>query len=356
MGKSTFLKSHFPTAIHYDLLKSNEYLRLKRKPELLRQELESCDSDTLVVIDEIQKIPTLLDEIHLLMVERGIRFILCGSSARKLKRLGTNLLGGRAIRKVMHPLVSAEIPDFDLIKAVNNGMVPRHYLVKDPYARLEAYIGVYLQEEIEAEAEVRNLEAFTRFLEVAAMSDGEMLNYTNIAQDCGVRSATVRSYFEILSQTLLGYLIPGFTESKKRKAIAAPKFYYFDVGIVNYLRGRTNLKPGSDDFGHAFEHLIIQEIIAFLDYSGSRDSLSYWRSTSGYEVDAIIGKARVAIETKSSTEVTSRHTRGIKAFEVDFPECRKIIVSLDERPRILNGVEIMPCTFFLSQLWGGRII
>ncbi|MBR6774925.1 MAG: ATP-binding protein [Bacteroidales bacterium] len=355
-GKSTLVKKLFPNAIFYDLLKSDEYYRLMRRPQSLREELLSFDENTLVVIDEIQKIPALLDEVHWLIVNNGIRFVLCGSSARKLKRVGTNLLGGRALSVSLFPLVSAEIPDFDLFHAINNGMIPRHYMSKNPQKRLEAYIGVYLKEEIQEEAVVRQLSSFNRFLDAAAQCDGEMINYTNIAQDCGVSAVTIKEYFNILEQTLIGYMIPAFTLTKKRRAITTRKFYYFDIGVVNHLLNRSNLQPGSIDFGHAFEHFMIQEIIAYLSYYEKKEKLSYWRTAGGYEVDAIIGDARVAIEFKSSDEVQSKHTKGLKAFEEDFPEARKIIVSLDRNKRILNGIEVIPATEFLKMLWNGEIM
>ena len=356
VGKSTLVKKLFPDAKVYDLLKSDEYSRLLRKPQLLREELISYDETKIVIIDEIQKIPSLLDEVHWLIVNRGIRFILCGSSARKLKRVGTNLLGGRALPVMLFPFVSAEISDFNLFRAINNGMIPRHYMVQNPQKRLEAYIGIYLKEEIQEEAVVRQLSSFNRFLDVAAQCDGEMINYTNIAQDCGVSATTIKEYFNILEQTLIGYMIPAFTLSKKRRAITTKKFYYFDVGVVNYLLNRSNLQPGSIDFGHAFEHFMIQEIVAYLSYYEKREKLSYWRTANGYEVDAIIGDARVAIEFKSSEEVQSKHTKGLKAFEEDFPDARKIIVSLDCNKRILNGIEVIPALEFLQMLWNGDII
>lgn len=356
VGKSTLLESLFPSARYYDLLKNEEFERLLRRPQLLREELQVFDENTLVVIDEVQKIPQLLDEVHWLIVNRGIRFILCGSSARKLRRVGTNLLGGRALKTMMYPFVSSEIPNFNLIRGVNNGMIPRHYMIENPTRRLQAYIGIYLDEEIRMEAQLRNLSSFTRFLEVAAQSCGEIVNYTNIAQDCGVSAVTVKEYFNILEQTLIGYMIPAFTLSKKRRAIGAPKFYYFDVGVANYLLHRNNLKPGSADFGHAFEHFLIQELIAYLGYHYSNEKLSYWRTASGYEVDAIIGGGRIAIEFKSADEVQSKHTKGLRAFSEDFPDSRLIIVSLDMNRRTMNGVEIIPAMDFLSDLWKGQII
>jgi uncharacterized protein len=356
VGKTTLLEQLFPQARYYDLLKAHEFERLLRQPSLLSQELAWLKEGDLVIIDEVQKLPHLLDEVHSLIHRKKIRFILSGSSPRKLKRSGANLLGGRALRKVLYPLVSAEIPEFDLIKAVNNGMIPRHYMVNNPWERFRAYIGVYLDEEIKEEAISRKLKSFSRFLEVAAISNGEMVVYKNIAQDCGIDYRTVKDYFEILSDTLTGYFIQGFTSTLKRRAIQAPKFYFFDVGIVNYLLNRKNLKPGSEAFGHSFEHFIIQELVAYLDYIHSTEKLTYWRTSSGYEVDVIIGEGKIAIEIKATEEVKSRHLKGLKAFQEDFPKARSVVVSLDKYPRILNGVEIIPAEQFLKALWNNEIV
>lgn len=351
VGKSTLLKERFPDAVFYDLLNSEVYERLLRQPSLLRQDVAALQQNKIIVIDEVQKIPALLDEVHWLITNRGNRFILCGSSARKLKAVGTNLLGGRALRCTMFPLVSAEIDDFDLDRAINNGLIPRHYLATNPSRRLQAYIGVYLNEEIRMEAQLRNLTAFNRFLEVAAGCVGEIVNYTNIAQDCGVSSPTVKEYFAILQQTMIGYMIEAFTLSRKRRVLTSPKFYYFDVGVVNYLLHRRNLKPGGIDYGHAFEHLVVQEIVAWLGYNNSDERLTYWHTSTGYEVDCVIGVGRVAIEVKSVREVQSRHTKGLVAFAEDFPDSRRIIVSLDPVRRVLNGIEIIPARQFLSMMW-----
>ncbi len=356
VGKSTLLETLFPEARYYDLLKSEEFERFFRRPSLLREELMQSDHRDLVIVDEIQKVPQLLDEVHWLMKNKGIRFILCGSSARKLIRYGANLLGGRALRNVLYPLVSAEIPAFDLMRAIHNGMIPRHYTIENPQRRLQAYIGDYLNEEIRAEALSRNLSSFTRFLEIAARCSGEMIVYNNIAQDCGVSAPTVKEYFNILEQTMIGYLIPAFTATEKRRAILASRFYYFDVGIVNYLLKRKHIEQGTDEFGHAFEHLMIQEIIAYLSYNLSDEKLSYWRTASGYEVDCIIGQGRIAIEFKSSEEVKSRHTKGLKAFQEDYPDVRMIMVSMDMYRRDLNDIEVIPAIEFLSDLWKGKII
>ena len=356
VGKTTWLTSQYPNCRVYDLLRPSEFERLLRRPEILSEELEDYGEGDTVIIDEIQKLPQLLDEVHSLIQRKNIRFILSGSSARKLRRLGTNLLGGRAVREQMFPLVSAEIPDFDLLRAVNNGMIPRHYMVQNPWERLRGYIGVYLSEEIREEALTRNLQTFSRFLEVAAQCDGEMLVYKNIAQDCGIDYRTVKEYFTILEDTLVGYLLPAFVATRKRKALSTPKFYLFDVGVTNYLTHRRGMTPGSDDFGHAFEHFIIQELIAYIGYNHVEERLSYWRSASGYEVDAVIGEGRLAIEIKSSDEAKSRHTRGLKAFSEEYPDARLIVVSLDKYRRKMNDVEVFPALEFLDNLWKGLIV
>lgn len=356
-GKSTLLHTLFPTARYYDLLKADEFARLNIDPSKLRQEVEMMDEGSIVIIDEVQKIPALLDEVHWLMTNHDIHFILCGSSARKLRRCGANLLGGRAIREELFPLVSAEIPDFDINRALNNGMIPRHYLVGNPQRRLQAYIGDYLQQEIIAESIVRKLQSFTRFLEVAAISDSEIINYTNIAKDCGVSSKSVKEYFSILEETLLGYFVPAYTKTVKRRLIQSPKFYYFDVGIVNHLLKRTPLRPGTSEYGHAMEHLIIQELKAYLGYSHSEKQLTYWHTLDNkYEVDAIIGNAEYAIEVKSSNNASSSDTKGLKAFGEEHPNAKLILISMDEYPKMMNGIEVWPARQFLERLWENRMI
>lgn len=357
-GKTTLLLKLFPDSRFYDLLETDTYERLRRNPALLRQELVSAKEGEVVIIDEIQLIPELLNEVHWLITRQGVHFILSGSSARKLKRKGVNTLGGRAVRNVLYPLVSAEVLDFDVVKAANSGMLPPHYLAtsdRQLQKRLQAYISVYLKEEVVAEALVRKLASFNRFMEVAALTDGEMVNYNNIAQDCGVDAKTVKEYFSILEETLIGYMVPAFSRVVKRKLNQSPKFYYFDVSLPNYLLHRRNMLPGSDDFGHAFEHLMIQEIIAYLGYHDYENALSYWHTHTGYEVDAVLGDAKVAIEFKSCQEVQSRHLRGLKAFGEEHQEARLIIVSMDVAPRLFNGVEIMPARYFLQELWNNSI-
>lgn len=357
-GKTTLLLKLFPESRFYDLLETDTYERLRRNPALLRHELASCKEGEIVIIDEIQLIPELLNEVHWLITRRQLHFILSGSSARKLKRRGVNTLGGRAVRNILYPLVSAVIPDFDLVKAVNRGMLPMHYMATTErmlMKRLQAYVSVYLKEEIAAEALVRRVASFTRFMEIAALTDGEMVVYNNIAQDCGIDAKTVKEYFTILEETLIGYMVPAFTRTVKRRLNQSPRFYFFDVSLPNYLLHRQSMQPGSDDFGHAFEHLMIQEIIAYLGYYEKENTLSYWHTYTGYEVDAVLGDAQVAIELKSSHEVQSRHLKGLRAFQEEHPEARLIIVSLDVLPRLSGDIEIMPATYFLQQLWDGKI-
>ena len=355
VGKSTLLQERFEDAVYYDLLLPNIRKSFKRNPELLKEALSSKPAGTLVIVDEIQKVPELLDLVHWLMVNKGLRFILSGSSARKLKKSGANTLGGRAQPRTLFPLVWPEVSDFQIDKAVQNGMIPRHYLADDATDRLEAYVDVYIKEEILNEVSVQDIDAFERFMEVAAISDGEMLNYSNIATDCGVSAKTVKSYYQILYDTMLGYEIPAYRKVIKRQIVQAPKFYYFDVGLSNYLMGRHNLKRGSDDYGHAFEHFVMQELIAYKGYCRRKNELSYWHTYNGKEVDAVIGDAEVAIEIKSCEQVKTKHKAGLKAFKEEHPECRLILVSLDPITRVSGDKELIYVTDFLRMLWNGEI-
>ena len=350
-GKSTILRQQFPKSIYIDLLDTEMKSRLSRRPVLLYEMLRDKPENTLVIIDEIPEVPELLNEVHRLIADNHLLFILCGSSARKLKRKGKNTLGGRALPVYLYPFVSAEIKDFDIDRAVNYGMIPPHYLAKNPSRQLAAYIQVYLKEEIKEESLVRNLDSFQRFLDVAALTDGEMVNNNNIAQDCGVSATTVSSYFDILEDTLIGYRIPAYRKVMKRRLMQAPRFYYFDVGVANHLLHRKDMVRGTDEYGHAFEHLVVQEIYAWLHYTHSEEILSYWRTYTGIEVDAIIGDARVAIEIKSVEEVMSKHLKGLKAFGEEHPKSRRIIVSLDRFNRKIGDIESIFVKDFFIMLW-----
>lgn len=354
-GKSTILRQQFPQSIYIDLLDNSVKERYRRRPSLLYEAMMGKAEGTLVIIDEIPEVPDLLNEVHRLIVEKRLVFILCGSSARKLKRKGHNTLGGRAFPVYLYPFVSSEIPDFDIDRAVTYGMIPPHYLAKNPSRLLAGYIDIYLKEEIKEEALVRNLDAFHRFLEVAALTDGEIVNNNNIAQDCGVHATTVNAYFDILEDTLMGYRIPAFRKVMKRRLMQAPKFYYFDIGVANHLLHRKQLVRGTPEYGHAFEHFVIQELYAWLHYTHSDETLSYWRTYTGLEVDAVIGDARVAIEIKSVEEVLAKHLKGLKAFGEEHPQSRKIIVSLDRINRHIGDIECIFVLDFLKELWDKKM-
>jgi uncharacterized protein len=353
-GKSTFLRQKLPKTIFIDLLDSRWRMRFQSHPEALYDMLRNSEEGTIVVIDEIPEVPELLNEVHRLIFERKIVFVLCGSSARKLKRKGHNTLGGRAYPCFFYPLVSAEVPNFDLDHVLVSGMLPMAYLSKNPERYLASYVDVYLREEIREEALVRNFNNFQRFLEVAALTDGEMVNYTNIASDCGVSANTVKGFFGILEDTLIGYMIPAFNRTQKRRVSQAPRFYFFDVGVTQYLLRHQTLKRGTPEFGHAFEHFVVQELIAYIGYNHKRERLSYWHTHSGMEVDVVIGDAQLAIEIKSVDCVQSKHLGGLRAFKEEFTDCRCVIVSLDIVPRMMGDVQCVYLNDFLAQLWRGE--
>ena len=355
-GKSTILRQQLGDAIYIDLLDTEMLGRFRTRPSLLYEMLCDKERGTIVVIDEIPEVPDLLNEVHRLISQNGLIFVLCGSSARKLKRKGYNTLGGRAVPCYFYPLVSAEVPDFDLDKALLYGMLPSHYFAKNPARMLSAYVDVYLREEIRQESIVRQLDGFQRFLEVAALTNGEMINYTNIASDCGVSVHTIRAYFDILEDTLIGYRIPAYSKVIKRRLVHAPKFYFFDVALPHYLLNRTSLAQGTIEYGHAFEHFIIQELVAYIGYNHKTEKLSYWRTQTGVEVDAVIGDAKVAIEIKSTDNIQNKQLKGLKSFVSDYPTARPIIVSLDKISRKIEGIEVYYVNDFLSALWQGKII
>lgn len=361
-GKSNLLKALFPQAMRYDLLLSTEYQRLLREPNLIREQCLAAGLDANsqldpIIIDEIQKIPALLDQVHWLMENRGLRFILCGSSARKVKRGHANLLGGRAVRYELYPLVFPEIPDFSLTKALNSGLIPRNYDSAKPERLIQSYVGDYLKEEIVAEALTRNIPAFSRFLEVAALTNGQMLNYTNIARECGITSPTVKEYFQILEDTLIGRQLPAFRKTKKRRLVTSPKFYFFDLSPVIHLSRRGEVVPGSELFGRAFEHFMWMELVAHSSYSELFYPITYWRTSSGFEVDFVLGDSEISIEVKSTDSANTTHLKGLRRFREEYPVRRSILVSLDPKPRKTEDqIEILPWQMFLEQLWSGKVV
>jgi len=357
-GKSTLLEATYPDALWIDLLKAEEYRRYLTNPETLRQELAARPTAGYVVIDEIQKVPQLLDEVHWLHENRGVRFALCGSSARKVRRGHANLLGGRAVRYALRGLSAAEIgKDFDLGRMLNHGYLPRMYLAEQPRRLLNAYVADYLKEEVAAEGLVRNLPVFSEFLNIAALSDTELVNFSTIARDCGVSSHTIKAYFEILEDTLLTAWLPAYRKRPKRRVIGAPKLYFDDVGVVGFLTKRGVVSAGSELFGKAFENWIYHELACYNAYSEAFAQLSYWRLAGGTEVDFIINDMQVAIEAKSGAKVGSDALRGLRELKVDHPRVEKrFVASLEPKARVTeDGITILPAADFVARLWQGAI-
>ena len=347
----TFLIHHTLKGVKvYDLLDTSIYLALSQNPSRIGQELTA--KDRIVVIDEIQRLPILLNEVHRLIETHGIRFLLTGSSARKLRRGGVNLLGGRARTKNLHPFTYKELGDkFDLARAMERGLLPSIYFSDDPQADLQAYAGSYLQQEIIAEGATRNLPAFSRFLKVAALCNGQIINFTNVSNDAQVARTTVYEYFDILKDTLILYELPSWRKSKKRKPLASSKYYFFDVGVVSVLQGRK-FRPGTPEFGEAFETYLMHELISYSDYV-SGETLSYWRSTSGFEVDFIIGD-HTAVEVKAKENLSASDLKPLRALSEEKKLKRYLCVSLEPRRRRFEEVMVLPYRDFLEALWNGE--
>lgn len=350
-GKTTLISKQLPNARVYDLLEEKTYLRLLRDSQLLEQENPADNS--LIVIDEIQKLPKLLDEVHRLITKRKHRFLLTGSSARKLKRQGANLLGGRARELHLFPLTWKEIGGerFDLYKYLNHGGLPSVYLSDEPTEDLKGYVSLYLREEVAAEALTRRIDQFARFLDTIALNNGEELHFENIASDSGIKSRTIMNYVEILEDTLLGFRVRPYEKTLKRKAITRSKFFLFDVGVTAVLARRGELMAGSELFGRAFEHFIALELNAALNYSKSDLPLCYWRTKSGFEVDFVIGD-ETAIEVKSTQFVSERHLKGLMALREEQKVKKFIVISQDPHERLIEGIRILPWQKALEELWG----
>lgn len=348
-GKSYLIRQALPGARVYDLLDHATFLALGQRPQRIAEELTS--TDRIVVIDEIQRLPELLNEVHRLIEQRQISFLLTGSSARKLRRGGVNLLGGRARVKHLHPLIARELgPDFDLARAVERGTLPSIYLSDDPRADLAVYAAVYLQQEIVAEAATRNIPAFSRFLRVAGHCNGTIVNFTNVANDAQVPRTTVYEYFEILKDTLILHELPAWRKSRKRKPLASSKFYFFDVGVAATLQGRA-IAPRTPEFGAGVETYLMHELMAYRDYV-SGEPLSHWRSTSGFEVDFVLGD-HTAIEVKAKETVSAQDVKSLRALAEERQLDRYVCVTLEPRPRRVDGIALMPVREFLDALWAG---
>jgi uncharacterized protein len=354
-GKTFWLRERFGRrndARFIDLLETDTFAEYATRPALLRERFDG----RLVVIDEVQKIPALLDEVHGLIEGRGGRFLLCGSSARKLRRGHANLLGGRAWRFEMGPLSCLEVTGFDLPRALVSGMLPPHFESPDPIADLRAYVADYLTQEIAAEAAAQSLPTFAEFLRVAALSNAELVNYTNVARETGVSAKVVRGYFQILDDTFLGVRLPPWTRSRTRRMILTDKFYFFDTGVANYLARRAPA-PGTPEFGKSFEHFVLLEILSYRRYRAPDLDVRYWRTSTGLEVDFILGDMAVAIEVKGSGRIHDGSLHGLRAVVDDAPHIRRLVVCLEkEKRRLDDGIEVLPWRQFIEQLHAGQVV
>ncbi len=354
IGKTYWINRHFPDSILIDLLKTDLFADYASHPSLLRERYQ--DHKGLIVIDEIQMVPDLLNEVHWLIENTEVSFLMTGSSARKLRRGHANLLAGRAWRYTMTPLSWAETEGFDLEQIIISGLLPPHFLSPDPIQDLRSYVADYLKEEIAAEAVTPNIPAFAEFLRVAALTSGELLNYTNVGRETGVSAKVVRNYFQILEDTLLGFRVSPWRKAKNRRLIETEKFYLFDVGVTNYLARRMP-KAGTPEFGHSFEHYILMELKAYQAYRNPELDIRYWRTSTGFEVDFILGDMNVAIEIKGTQRVHSGHARGLKALLEENSVERAIIVSLEKEPkRLESSLEVLPWQLFLEALWSGELV
>jgi predicted AAA+ superfamily ATPase len=355
-GKSTLLRCQFPETRYVDLLEADTFRELSGHPESLRQRLQP--QERLVIINEIQKLPSLLDEVQLLIDRnKALRFILTGSSARKLKRGAANLLGGRAYFMNFHPLTSIELGGgaARILDRCNFGSLPAIIDADHPKRDLDSYVGVYLKEEIQAEALTRSIENFARVLNFSSHLNAEQINYTKIGNDAGVPPRTVRDYFQIFSDTLIAHILQPFAKTSKRKAVATEKFYFFDLGVARSLARLGEVSLGTPDFGKALEHLILLELLAYQDYNLKDMTIQYWRSQSQFEVDFLINES-IAIEVKASARVATQDLKGLKALEEDLPLRRRIVVCGESERRVVDKVEIIPYGQFLTELWDHQII
>ncbi|MEX1330470.1 MAG: ATP-binding protein [Desulfobacterales bacterium] len=352
-GKTYWITRNFPDSVLIDLLKTDVFADYVSRPSLLRERYQ--DHQGLIVIDEIQKVPDLLNEIHWMIENTDVAFLMTGSSARKLRRGHANLLAGRAWRYTLAPLTWTETEGFELEKVIISGLLPPHFLSIDPVQDLRSYVADYLKEEIAAEAVVQNIPAFAEFLRVAALTSGALLNYTNVARESGVSAKVVRNYFQILEDTLLGFRVQPCRKVINRRLIETEKFYLFDVGVANYL-ARREPRVGTPEFGHSFEHYILMELKAYQAYRNPELDICYWRTSSGFEVDFVLGDMNIAIEVKGTRRVHSGHARGLNAMLEEHTVAKAFIVSLESHVRKLDTrIEVLPWQFFLQALWSGDL-
>jgi len=361
-GKTTYLKEKFPNSVKYDFLKTDLFFEMSKNPSLLREQLLAKDKAALkepVILDEVQKVPQVLDEVHWLIENKGLRFVLCGSSARKLKKGHANLLGGRAWRYELFPLVSQEIGKSNLLRILNHGLIPFHYLQNDEDCKksLEAYVQDYLREEVFAEGLTRNIPAFSRFFDAFGYSHGEITNYCNIARECGVDSKTVKEYYQILVDTLLAVRVEPFKKRQSRQVITkASKYYMFDVGVAGCLTKRYLAEQKGAEFGKAFEHFLLMEMVAYRSYTGKDFVINFWRTKSGIEVDFVLGQGEVAVEIKGSGHLNKRDIYGLDVFTQTYSPKKSILVCNEKEKRLHGKIEILPWEIFLHELWAGKIL
>lgn len=360
-GKSTWIQHQFPKAIKYDLLNSQESIRLSKNPSVLYNELHPIKSQQWIIIDEVQKVPALLDEVHRLIEEKKLKFILSGSSARKLKRGSANLLAGRALTTYLFPLVSAEvdfnlsIPDY-LVK----GMLPMAYQSHDANHYLMSYVETYLKEEIQSEALTRNLGSFARFLEIAARQNGQITNASNIAREAMVERKTVENYFQILVDTLIGYWLPVWKLKTSNKQVTSPKFYFFDTGVVRALSGRIAYPAMQEELGPLLETALLNELRAYLAYHQLYYKIYFWRNYNHVEVDFIIETKNgfVAIECKASAYWDKKFNHGFMAIResIKTSKVKFYGVYLGARSAKMDDVHVIPLVDFLKKLWSQEVI
>jgi predicted AAA+ superfamily ATPase len=356
-GKSYLARKQLSEqAIFIDLLDGSTYLRLLANPSLLESIINSPGQQgKIVVIDEIQKVPLLLDQVHRIIELEKRTFLLTGSSARKLRGGGGNLLAGRAWDSRLFPLTAHEIPNFNLDKLLRYGGLPNVYYSDFPSDELSAYVKTYLAEEIQAEGVVRKIPQFARFLKLAALSNGQLLNFSSVSSDCGVSASTIREYFSILEDTLIGWMVAPWQDSKKRKAIQTSKFYLFDLGVTHALAGTETLDRNSDLYGTSFEQWIGLELRAYCSYRRIRGDVTFWRSVNGQEVDFLVGTT-LAVEVKATERTLARHGAGLRALQDEGIFKRFIVVSNDSLCRSADGVEFMHWRDFIRDLWDGDIL
>ena len=351
-GKSSLVRKTLPDAHILDLLSGDTYTRLSRNPGYIE---EICRDSRPIVIDEIQKLPILLDEVHRLIETKGMKFLLTGSSARKLRKSGVNLLGGRARVRHLHPFSAAELGDkFNLDYALNNGLIPGIWDSDDPEEDLAGYVSLYLEQEIMAEGATRNLPAFSRFLEVAALSNGEQINYQSISSDAQVPRSTIQEYFKILKDTLIATEVPVWKKGRSRKTVETSKFYLFDTGVTRRLQGRKSIVRGTPEYGYAFESWIMHELSAYISACRRDSEISYWRTRTNLEVDFIVN-GEIAIETKTTRNVVRDDLKGLRAIAEEGNFRQRIVVSDEPLEREVEGVLILPWRVFIDRLWAGEL-